>query len=1579
LAAILASLPAAVADPPFPPLPQGAQAVPLPIDSPAVAAEPAAANRNALSQLIYRSRLQQVAVEKAAEALATGHEADGLLLLQQVLDQPDDSFQWSSLVPGLSSSRRMARQILDSLPEPTLALYERLCGTDAERLLAEARASGDPSHYAEVARRYFHTSAGMSAADWQATRWLDRGRFDLASRAWQQLLEAPPHRRRITEAIRRKASIAQDLARSEAPGASPRPRGGSPIRTASTENLVVDDAGDSSPEGEIRTASASETLPVAFPQAVRRREEWTGSPPYPHAAWAVEFSDENDQTVATPLARWEQEQVRNQRPVAVSNFPLVVGPLVVVRDYDGIRAVNRTTGEVAWKYFGATSLAQAAAELEEMKAHQAEHAARHNVLNVLFHSHAGNAALGTLSSDGQRLYAVDFLDIRPRHASSARTPRTDWEAHGGREKVTRESNRLIALDLAPQAGGRHVATPVWTAGGSVGALNWFYRMDGNDDGRVTREEFTGRPEQFQEIDGNGDGLIRPDEADTVSGSSNPQNVLAGHFFLGPPLAIDGRLFAMTENDRQLNLVSLDAETGSLLWTQGIGYVDHPIEDDPFRYTLSCAPIFSGGVVVCPTQIGVLAAVDAIDGALLWAYYYGDEDASGPFGNWSYAVRRSYGHPGFPCEPQIHGDRLVYLPRQSDQIHCLDFATGRPVWKTPRAGAEYVGTVADGIVVVVGQRYCRGLSLANGNEVWSARLGMPSGRGVQIGPRYLVPLQEGRVATLDIATGEEIGWSARPPAAALSATEADSEEDAPGIELAEEPAAAAGDEESRLGNLVVSGEMILSVDSRRLVAFPQAFPLLQRMRREIARDGPTAERILLVAELESTLGHMGAAKSCLTQAFGLPLSAAQRSQAENLMRELLYRELREGHGDETTILAQLERFLRTPADRGRFLMLKTESQLRRNDFAGVLETTHEFADLHLDGLLPAAGDPTYFVSARSWIADVIGRFQNRLDDASAEPIRLRLDDEQQEALASGGIEELEHFLALYARWPQAAAVRTALARKLAARGDFQRAELLLLESRQAADPRASVEASRALVALWDQLGLPEEAASLWLESEFPRRESDARSNGRPLPGFLPPDSLTTAAVARAQGPRHHVRKVRITQDVWFHSDPQLAEIYAPSGRQFVTPPDSAYQLVDKGSAGKGEINIIDRLTGVVVGNVEISAPYSGSTLAGTSQVGHFVPLGSGTSMNGISLLERHRKEPAWSVVPPRLSPDADSMMVGPTGPTYCVFQAHRHLVVVDPSTGRVLWQRTDLDPHSGLDADVYRGIIGDEEVLVLFGFDRASYTVYRTLTGEELRRGKLDINNSRHAQERRAFGRMLFHFTTASEDGNPDRRMRLWDPLTDRFVIDLSVSDQAIWKDTPDGEIVVALPPNRLIVLDGRSGAVRVDLELEPEQITNLSQVSALRDHANYYISLQPPQPQTDHGRYYFYMSDTVLPKVDVRGELLAVDRETGRLVWTRKMPQRSLLRTPHVRLPFVIALSLSGEKAPRNRQSLLVEVLDAATGETIGIDESAMRDRILQFTYDHAAERIELRGQKAVITLEFGPEQKPLLTPPDVL
>jgi hypothetical protein len=255
----------------------------------------------------------------------------------------------------------------------------------------------------------------------------------------------------------------------------------------------------------------------------------------------------------------------------------------------------------------------------------------------------------------------------------------------------------------------------------------------------------------------------------------------------------------------------------------------------------------------------------------------------------------------------------------------------------------------------------------------------------------------------------------------------------------------------------------------------------------------------------------------------------------------------------------------------------------------------------------------------------------------------------------------------------------------------------------------------------------------------------------------------------------------------------------------------------------------------------------------------------------------------------------------------------------------------------------------------------SYTVYRTATGEELRQGRLDPT-TRQIPERRAFGRCLLHFT--SREGS--HRMRLWDPLTDRVIYDTPVSERLLWKETGDDEVAVITADGRMQIVDGHTGAVVVDLKLEQREFQNLCQVSAFRDANCYFVNLQPLQTIPEPRRYaYCFGTDTTLPHADLRGNLVAIDRRSGRVLWKRTFAQRTVLRVPTLRLPVLVMLALVGDRLNGNHSSMLVEVVDAKTGDTLAFDDDRLRNRILQMTYEEDRQRIRLWGTRSVVDLDF--------------
>src|SRR5690606_25536338 len=147
---------------------------------------------------------------------------------------------------------------------------------------------------------------------------------------------------------------------------------------------------------------------------------------------------------------------------------------------------------------------------------------------------------------------------------------------------------------------------------------------------------------------------------------NPEDdSLAGHCFLGPPLAIDGRLFLLSESSMRLECIALDATDGQILWRQPIALTASPITSDAFRLRIACTPVYAAATVVCPTEVGVLVGVDPLTGSLRWVYDHIDEDQRHSAGRWSSSTQRNFGSCELPSRTLTLDDRIVHLPFRSD--------------------------------------------------------------------------------------------------------------------------------------------------------------------------------------------------------------------------------------------------------------------------------------------------------------------------------------------------------------------------------------------------------------------------------------------------------------------------------------------------------------------------------------------------------------------------------------------------------------------------------------------------------------------------------------------------------------------------------------------------------------------------------------------------------------------------------------------------------------------------------------------------------------------------------------------------
>lgn len=1474
--------------------------------------------RQILRQTIFGNRKHKVQLGRAKQQLESGHTAEALAHLQSILLLESDSATLGGESgTTLVSIRGEVMRLLGDLPLQTLQTYQQVYGDAAQRQLDEARERGDPALFARVVRQYFHTEAGFHAVDWLACRWLDRGQYSLAAATWDRILSERTHRRRLRPKTVLKAALAYRLAgKREAAD-----------RLLQRFNLwTVKVAGRQIPPetvlaevDNLRDTDQDRTEWVQAQGNARRNASSAGSIPFLMPRWSVSLAGKGRELAVA--SNWEKSNSNNSEMLsAVANYPIVVGNQVILRNFSGIRAIEIHTGKPIWNYPNEVNVR------ELLNTHGHSNSPRDAAILNAF---VGNATSGMLASDGRRVFSIEFLKpdaVNPDASGQAKKASIKFI---GRKPVSRNrpqdiqiANRLVAVMIPnPDSKTEITVRPVWSVGGPA--------------------KRTG-----------------------------PNDWLAGHYLLGAPVYAHGVLYVITEYERQVNLAALNPATGRAMWVQGIALVPSSIRDadQRSRFAATCSPSAADGVVVCPTGCGVLVGVDGLTGTLLWAYDYRDyEDRR--FRTMStrnaQLAMRPRGHVGFASLPVIERDVVVFLPRHSKQLHCVRLRTGKPAWKEPEPcmDAEYVGAIVDDTVLVVGNPKVRGLSLETGEEIWAEYMGPPSGRGIRIGRKFLLPLKSKPVACFDIETGKRSNVELRESATSRWSDVVRA--DRPEFDLIRPVADLPQPELQQFylqpGNLVASADVIVSAGPQYVTTFPQAEFLLSQLDESRSETPQSAESQLLVAELHLTTGDLTSAEKRLNSLNERQLSQRQSTDARSLMLELQYSKLKSQFGDQDQVLAAIDRLSTTRDERGRFLVHKSERQLTRGDFEGLLQSIQEFRSLDLQSELSVADDPQHSIAAMSWVPDMIGRIQSRFDADAVDRVRTHIDNEQTAALQANNVAHLKSFLGVYSEWPQADAVRVELARRYIELREFQKAELLLLQNRNSPNIQTAGIATASLARMWDELGLSLESAKLLEELDSRYADTLVADNqvGRQFVKTLASDGATLKLFRSLRAPDWPVSRVRISEHRWLENNPYLLESYGRYRRRFQTPRGLGFHLLDKGTTRESQIAVIRKDSGTVVGNINVPARHSYPKWAKTSLVGHLIPMGSPATMHGVSLLEHDDEKPFWEWEFQQVKFSKEFLRVGPAGPSFCTFQTRQHLVAVNPADGRLFWRRSDIEPGSGLVGDQTSGLIGDNHVLVLFAKDRANYTVYQTRTGKILRHGRLDIDPQ---YLRRVFGRKLFYVTQSTTD----RRMRVWDPLHDRFEFDEPYTKPLLTAVTDEGELAVIVGKDRLKIIDVAKAETKLNLKLTQRQATSLSYVRIFSDAGSYYLNLQRPSPLRSRRLYSYYVSDTFLVATHIQGEIHSVDRHTGEVRWNRTFPQRTFLDLSDYHLPFLIAMSRVRDTSFGNRQSIMIEVIDAQTGQPISSKDNILPDRIVNIEYDREAGRIELFGMKSRISLEFG-------------
>ena len=1045
-----------------------------------------------------------------------------------------------------------------------------------------------------------------------------------------------------------------------------------------------------------------------------------------------------------------------------------------------------------------------------------------------------------------------------------------------------------------------------------------------------------------------------------------ESTVAGSYFLGPPLALDGRLYALCEVDGQIVCECLQPHDGQTLWAQPIALVQQPVDWDADRQRMCCMPVYDDGVVICPTEVGLLVGIDAFTGTLLWAYDHLDEQQRQTSGRWSSHRQRKFGNTDIPTAMFCQQGRLYCLPFRSQSLHCLDSHTGARVWSVPRGEALVIQGVTPSCVLLSGSRSVCGLSPEDGTLLWQTNTPEIGGLGVVCGDRLLVTTIDGACLSIDVTNGQQHGSPFGRRLHELAGRSMNTSDDT-------------GWPINRGGNLSTMAWGIVITGPTTVATYPQAG---RRQSELVASNGeaPAPHDQLERAMLQLLLGQTTVAQSTLQSLLGQTTDDAIQFQAKELLCELLYVQLADSdapHG----LLTQLKSLVSTEEEIARLLCTQIDVALRLDDVTMLKEALEGLIHHENIGLIAPDVDGEYSVHPLRLASDQLAQARSNVGPHTSVALRRFLNNvigptegnSEVDVHATTEIrsqQEWRSIITLFDDWPEVAALRNMVARADMEAGRLQRAELALLKNSESANGKSAREARELLEQLYGEHGFSIEAAQQ--RRALGRRAIDPSDRDISLVSHVMDDSLDSDELTIAQmsslrrSNRFPIESVRIEESVCAEQCSQescaaaRAEVqHEQIRRKFIPVRPASMTVIDRGittdDRTRSEIVLVNQDTGHSGGSVEIPAAYWQLASAGDGRVGQLLPV-CGRAVHGLSLLERRA---LWTTADSSDVRQSGKIKLGPIGHDYCVLQRSRLLSVVHPATGEMLWQRV-VPPGVGLMANDSSGLLCDDNTLTLFESDLRHYCVFETVSGRLLRKGQLPIQDRDVRRFRDGLGAKLVHIVSA-EDG--DFRFRVWDATHDRMLIDEPLREQLDCQLPGENRFALIRPDGQLLVADVSTGRIDVAVSVDDWLPDDPQDLRVVAGPQGYLVNVSGCD-RAGHSRVAAAIDELEVGCMPVSGPLLAVSHEGG-LLWQREVDDAALVIPQPSSPPLLTLVRRIRDGSLRSSASLSIEVLDDRTGKTVAQQDGLLRTRFVRWTHEPRDSRMTLIGLGSQVNIRW--------------
>jgi outer membrane protein assembly factor BamB/tetratricopeptide (TPR) repeat protein len=1420
-------------------------------------------------------------------------------LVQALLDAGEDTFvpvpargAGGKEETATASVRAEANRLLTDLPPAGREHYELLYGPMATVLLKEGRAKNDADRFAQVARRFLWTRAGAEALGLVASHHVAAGNHALAAGAFAGLIGRLEPKEWTTEMLYSAARVFRRAAdREHAAWAWKEFQGRAQqgkVRVGDRTRTIAEWESDLD-NLPLAPADGGKDWPV-YRRDPGRSGEGAGDKPFLEKDWGA--ATVHQTVTKNLLAQAVQTAEKRNQPVLPGFFPVAVDGKVFYRDYWGLHACDLATGRVVWESDSRYSVdrlfdPQEGGNRSPLANTWANGFVQMGRPGMLFE----NSVIGTLSADATRVYVVDDLYVPPS---------TGMVMNGGMVMVNQQygngqygalrdavfANKLCAYNLRS------------------GKLFW-------------------------------DIAAAPEKADEES------------YFLGPPLPLHGKLYVLTERNQDLRLLCLDPERGTVQWSQLLATTQGRLSQEVTRRTWAAHLSYGEGVLVCPTNAGMLLGVDLLSHAVLWAHSYREKEqtpanvnAGGPL-VWPGAriVRPGMiinGNPGANgvntpewkvTAPVVRDGRVVFTAPDGTSVRCLNLRDGSLVWKAPRTDDDlYLAGVARGKVLVVGLKDCRALNFTDGSKVWQVATGQPSGQGVFSGSEYYLPLKESRqrepeVCVLNVDQGKIVVHTR-------------------------------SRKHELPGNLLFYGDKIVSQTVEEVAAFPQLQVRRADVTRRIGRNPKDPVGLAERGELYLDDGRSAEAvadlQACLKNDPEPQLRARVRARLYDALTDYLrdhfqdaekhlddYREVcrvdaAPNAGPEEAMQAATE----TARRRATYLALLGRGREQQGKVAEALQAYADFAATAAGNELVSVPDePAVKAPADVWAH---GRIRALLARATPEQRQVLTDvvaKQWQAVRQAGDTAGLRTFVRLFgSAGTSGREARALLAERLTNERHFAEAERELLLLRQQTDDRtAAARATEALARLAVQQGLFEDGL-FWYRTLGRDFADVVVRDGKTGADFLKDLSTDKRFLPYLHDPPRHDGGLRMrlnTENGQFAPARVLLQV-EPEGevlpffrRHRITLDQNTHflELVDRET---NEVRWQTRLTATqfVTRTPQGQVLVPAMTHYSYRTAGRVLVLPLGNLVFGVDPIKQQvlwekslldaaglpaASQQSQLVQDPKegtvavLYADGWQQPIGQLGPVHaegvCLL-TQTGLHVLDPLSGRLLWARPDVGPRGRL--------FGDEEHLYFVApatdGDPAVTRALRMSDGVALR--AVPDFTAVYQNRQHLDGSHIL----ASESRPGKVLVRLYDVP----------SGKDLWKkDCPAGSLVVSCeephegavlePDGWLTVIDLRSGRESLRARVDPKDVERLQGASLLRDDTQYYLAINGPgQVGAIAGSFPAFQGGTGPRSVPVNGRIYAIDPATGKVNWaTLEATQQILVVDSFRELPFLLLVSRS--------------------------------------------------------------------------